>query len=216
MEELENIQTKIIEAFSSDGCPLCVMLQRDEFDRLCFWIAESVKTAQNSQQIKLLIEYGGFCNEHFWRLQKVSTPYGIANIGMQLVEDFLQIMKTKGQNCAVVNTLKNRCPLCFELDEKQKMYLEELAVMLKNDAHKAGFQKSRGLCIPHYIRILKYINDESLVRFLYETEVKQLEKVKNDAAGFIAKREPPLKWQQTQDEKMSWFRAIEMMAGRVS
>jgi hypothetical protein len=47
-----------------------------------------------------------------------------------------------------------------------------------------------------------------------ETEKKQLERVKMDALELIRKKNPPLRWEQTDDEKNSGFRAIEKLVGR--
>jgi hypothetical protein len=68
--------------------------------------------------------------------------------------------------------------------------------------------------MPHFLKIVNYIEDIQLSRFLFDTQLIQLEKIKSDAASFIGKKEPPLRWEQTEAEKRSWFRAIEKIVGR--
>ena len=68
--------------------------------------------------------------------------------------------------------------------------------------------------MPHLIKIIDYIEDDLLIKFLFETEIAQMEKIKANAINLIRKRDPPLSWEQTEDEKGSWFRAIEKIVGR--
>jgi hypothetical protein len=153
----------------------------------------------------------------------MSTHYGSANIGAQLIEKLLEILRTKKQKCPG-NSLKHRekisdawfaeCPLCFELREKEKEYLGELLVILKNQEGKLVYENSCGLCIPHYMKTIDYVGDDLLMNFLYEMEIHQLEKLKTNASGFVSKRYPPQRWNQTKDEKKAWFRAIEKISGR--
>ncbi|NLH15863.1 MAG: MFS transporter [Phycisphaerae bacterium] len=80
--------------------------------------------------------------------------------------------------------------------------------------HRLGYEKSCGLCIPHLMKGMEYFEDISILKYLYETEIDQLETVKTNTASFIKKMDPPLRWEQTEDEQKSWYRAIEKMVGR--
>jgi len=210
MEKTTDLRIRIIEGFSSNGCPLCTMLRQDEFDSLCQWVGCSDNSTEESVQIRKLTDAGGFCNYHFWRFQEMSTPYGCANICAQLIDKLLGIPRTDKQKASRFIA----CPLCVELREKESVYLRELSVVLKHNEYKLRYGKSCGLCIPHYTQTIDYIDDSFLLTFLYETQVAQLEKVKADAASFVNKRQPPLRWEQTDDERISWFRAIEKIVGR--
>jgi hypothetical protein len=223
MEKTKGTHTRIIESFSSDGCPLCAILRRDELDSLYQWVSHSNNTAKNSGRIRQFLDAGGFCNYHFWQFQEVCTHYGIANIGAQLIEKLLEILGMNKQKCPD-NALKHRkkisdpwfaeCPLCFELKEKEGGYLEELLVILKHNGFNPVYEHSCGLCIPHYIKAINYIDDASLMVFLYETQIYQLERIRTNACSFISKRYPPQRWKQTEDEKKAWFQAIEKIVGR--
>jgi len=223
MEETKDTRTRIVEAFSSNGCPLCTMLRRDELDSFYQWVGQSNEIAKNSARIKQLLDAGGFCNFHFWRFQEMSTHYGSANIGAQLIDKLLETMRTHKQKY-FVDAIKHReshfkiwlieCHLCYELGEKERVYLKELLAILRHNGHRSRYEKSCGLCMPHLMKVIDYIEDVSLLKYLFETEIDQLEKVKTDAASLVSKRYPPLRWRQTEDEKKSWFRAIEKIAGR--
>jgi hypothetical protein len=227
MKETKDTRTKIIEAFSSDGCPLCAMLRRDELDSLYQWVGQSGEGDKNSERRKLLLSAGGFCNYHFWRFERMSTHYGSAGIAVQLIEKLLQILRThkqkyfadvikyKGGHSKIRLSDNNvECPLCCELGEKERVYLKELLAILRQNEYRSRYEKSCGLCIPHLMKVINYIDDISFLKFLFETEIDQLEKVKTDAVGFVAKRYPPLRWEQTDNEESSWFRAIEKIISR--
>jgi hypothetical protein len=223
MEETKNINTRIIEAFSSDGCSLCDMLRRDELDSLYQWVGESNENAKYSERIRQLLDAGGFCNYHFWRFGEMSTHYGSANVCAQLIEKLLETLRADKQ-IHPSNALKHRekifdawfaeCPLCFELREKEDGYIKELLVILKNQEGRLVYENSCGLCIRHYVKAINHIDDDLLADFLYETQIKQLERIKTNAESLISKRNPPKRWNQTEDEKISYFRAIEKIAGR--
>ena len=227
MEQIKSMSEKVIDAFSSGRCPVCAMLRQDEFDSLCHWVGQSTEQYKGSGDRKKLLASGGFCNYHFWKFQGLNTNYGSAGIGLELIERLIKIFRTHDYEY-LIDAFKERekdfkvlslegnvhCPLCRDLKKKEKKYLKELTVMLQDNVHKTKYADGYGLCIPHFVKALDYIEDDSLIRFLFETEIAQLEKVKIDAANFIQKKEPPLCWQQTEDEKKSWFRAIEKIVGR--
>jgi len=133
MEETKDAHTRIIEAFSLDGCPLCAILWRNELDSLYQWVGESNENAKSSGRIRHFLDAGGFCNYHFWRFEQMCTHYAIANIGAQLIEKLVEILRTNKLK-RPINSLKRKekisdawfteCPLCFELKEKEKNTLE--------------------------------------------------------------------------------------------
>ena len=227
MEEIKSISEKIINAFSSGRCPVCAMLRKDEFDSLCHWVGQSDDKYKGSENRNKLLTSGGFCNYHFWEFQGISTHYGSASIGVELIERLIKILRDHNYE-NLTDAFKERkedfkvwslegdahCLLCRELKKKEKMYLKELAVILQDDGHKARYSESLGLCIPHFIKIVDYIEDDSLIKFLLETEISQMEKIKANAINLTQKKDPPLCWEQTEDEKKSWFRAIEKIVGR--
>jgi len=227
MEEIKGISEKTIEALSSGRCPVCAMLRQDEFDDLCHWVGQSAEQYRGSEEREKLVACGGFCNYHFWELHELNTNYGSASFGLVLIERLIQIFRSHDYEY-LIDAFKERdedfkvwslegnvhCPVCRDLKRREKKYLKELTSLLKDAVHKTKYADGYGLCMLHFIRALDYIEDVSLIKFLFETEIAQLEKIKANAGSFIQKKEPPLCWQQTEDEKKSWFRAIEKIVGR--
>jgi hypothetical protein len=227
MEQIKSMSEKVIDAFSSGRCPVCAMLRQDEFDSLCRWVVQSAEKYKGSEERIKLVTSGGFCNYHFWEFQGLNTNYGNAAVGAELLERLIKILRTRNYE-NIIDVFRERkddfkawslegnahCLLCRELKKKEKRYLKELMVILQDDGHKAKYSESCGLCIPHFIKIVDYIENGLLIKFLFETEIAQIEKIKANAINLIQKKEPPLCWEQTEDEKKSWFRAIEKIVGR--
>jgi hypothetical protein len=227
MEQTKSISEKIIDVLSSGRCPVCVMLLQDEFDGLCYWVGQSAEKYKGSEERIKLITSGGFCNYHFWKFQGINTYYGNAAIGAELIERLIKILRNHNYE-NLIDAFKERkedfkvwslegnthCLLCRELKKKEKKYLRGLTVILQDDSHKAKYSDEPGLCIPHFIKIIDYIEDSSLIKFLFETEITQMEKIKANAINLIQKKDPPLRCEQTEDEQKSWFKAIEKIVGR--
>ena len=228
MEKLKNMNEKLIDAFSSSRCPICLMLREKEFNELCNWVVQSGDEHKNSSNRIELLFSGGFCNNHFWEFQKLSTYYGSASISAQLIERILKIferynyqyfhdfLRQRNGDANIWSIEENSyCPVCREMKRNGEEYLKELTRILENEEFQKKYLKGCGLCIPHWLKCMYYVENESIAKFLMETQITQLKKIKENAISFIHKKKPPLRWQQTEDEKCSWFKAIEKIVGRI-
>jgi len=209
---------KIIKAFLGGRCPVCALLRQDEFDYLCHWVGVSGEKYKNSEERNRILRASGFCNYHFWEYERISTHYGIAEICIGLIENIIDNLRNQREKSQLLHSQENRiglnCPVCADLEANELDYLKDLISLLGSHENRIRYTEGWGLCIPHLIKAMAYTNDASLVLFLLETEKKQLERVKMDALELIRKKNPPLRWEQTDDEKNSGFRAIEKLVGR--
>jgi len=209
---------KTIEAFSSGRCPVCDLLEQDEFDYLCHWVGVSGEKYKNSEERNRVLKLRGFCNYHFWEFEHLNTNYGSAEVCAGLIEQVIENLRNKKEKKLLLDSQENRigsnCPLCADLKARESEYFKELASLLGYYENKTRYSKGWGLCIPHLIKAITYTNDDLLISFLLETGEKQLERIKMNAMEFIRKKDSPLRWEQTDDEKKSWFSAIEKLVGR--
>jgi len=220
MEEIKSASEKIAGSLSSGRCPVCAMLRQDEFDILCEWVGKSDDKYNGSNFRDRLLASNGFCNYHFWEFERISSHYGSARVASGLLEQLIRTLRTgKRENLAVAlkergPTGASRCPLCFDLEQKEIGYLRELEMMLREDMYKTMYLEGCGLCIPHFIKFLDYARNDSVVEFLFQSENSQTDKIRASAMNFISKRAPHRRGEQTEDEKKSYFRAIEKLVGR--
>ena len=158
--------------------------------------------------IKRLLELSGFCNYHFWEFERLGSHYGSAGISAGLIEKIIDNFWNHE------NRIGAKCPICEDLKANESEYIKGLIFSLDSHENKIRYTKGWGLCIPHLVKATADTNDASLVSFLFETEKSQLERVKLNSMELIRKKNAPLRWEQTEDEKNSYFRAIEKLIGR--
>ena len=209
---------KIIKSFSGGRCPICALLRQDEFDLLCHWVGVSDEKYKTSKERNRLLESKGFCNYHFWEFERINTHYGSAEICIDFIEKLINaLQEERGQN-RFLGLLEYRrglkCPLCADLATNESAYIKDLLSLLNFQKNRTKYAEGRGVCIPHLIQAAACVKDESLFSFLMEVQKKQLERIRIDAAGLLSKKDAPLRWEQTDDEKNSYFRSIEKLVGR--
>jgi len=209
---------KVVDAFLSGRCPICSLLRQDEFDLLCQWVGLSAEKHRTSKERKRLLKAKGFCNYHFWEFEQISSSYGSAEIGMGLIEEIINILQIEERENRFSGLLEHYrnldCPLCADMKEIEADYIKELISLLAFHDNRDKYAGGWGLCLPHLIQTVRQLKDDSIVSFLLETTKERLESVKSNAGDFIRKKLPPLRWEQTKDEKNSGFRAIEKLIGR--
>ena len=117
-------KTKLVDAFLSGRCPICSLLQQDEFDYLCHWVGVSDEKDRASEERVRLLKSKGFCNYHFWEFERISGFYGSAEIGLGLVEKIIDILRRKENGTQFSGLLEHfrdlDCPLCADMKEKER------------------------------------------------------------------------------------------------
>jgi len=207
---------KIADTFLNNRCQICALLQKDEFDIFCKWVGVSDEKFGLTKERARLLKSRGFCNYHFWQLTQINSNDGIAVICDGLIEKIANILRKEKVSRLLPALVKYRhgrhCPICDDLKKAEITYIKKFIALL--DSNKSQYEKKYGLCIPHLIQIAAYAKDSSLIRFLLDTEIKQLERLKTNAANFVYKKKKMLRGELTHDEKTSWFFAVEKLAGR--
>jgi len=210
---------RLKEVLSRNGCPVCSLLSDDEFDLLCHWVGKSGPEDGATEERIRLSDSNGFCNFHFWMFAKISGMYGNAAISIDQLEKIQHMPGFNGKGERVIDLLKNRfknvrCPVCADLEKMESAYLEELSALLNEEENKIKYAQGDGLCFPHLMLLSEMKSSATLIQFLIERERAQMDKIKADAVNLGNKRNPPLSWEQTRNEKRSGSRAIKKLVGR--
>jgi len=205
---------KIIESFSSGRCPICALLRQDEFDYICEWVGVSDAKYRKAEKRIGLVKSKGFCNYHFWEFENISRHDGSAEMCLELIEQLITFLQTNKKSTSKNYKDHIICPVCSGLKEKQHEYLSAMVSSLRMIENRKKYTDGWGLCYPHLFKILSYAKDSSLREFLVDTELAQLKRVKFNAMELVRKKDSPLRWERTDDEKASYFRAIEKLVGR--
>jgi hypothetical protein len=206
----------------AEVCFLCHLENRFEQRYVDNYLYELVMDAGAREKI---IESRGFCNTHFYKILASSTnPASSDGLGMalilksvteQLFEDvtaYLRIGVESPQRSSFdlrgrfrsssapsyLRTVSNQenCPACDHVSEIMRIYITEFVQELKEDNEiKELFNKSRGLCIPHYVMTLHIICGLHSKKFphtaktIVDKQLQVLEGMQNDLSVYIERQD---------------------------
>ncbi|MDZ7290310.1 MAG: hypothetical protein ONB44_08525 [candidate division KSB1 bacterium] len=124
------------------GCLVCHALSRIEFDLL----AELQGLGEGSALVE--VKAGrriGFCNLHFWRLYRMMSPRVAAPF---LHKIFKRLIESNTM------TFDEPCRVCMILNEVDKELLHQLIEQLENLKIREHYERTDGICLPHFHRLL--------------------------------------------------------------
>lgn len=204
------------------ACFLCHLENRFEQRYVDNYLYELVMDAGAREKI---VESRGFCNYHFYKMFVSSTsPASSDGLGMalilksvteQLFEDVTADLRIGVESPrrssfdlrgrfrsssapSYLRTVSNQenCPTCDHVSEIMRIYITEFVQELKEDNEiKELFNKSRGLCIPHYVMALHIISRLHSKKFPHAAKIiigKQLqvlEGIQNDLSVYIERQD---------------------------
>ena len=107
------------------------------------------------------------------------------------------------------------CPVCATLSGREEEYIEAVVEFLADEDNMQAYEKSRGLCIPHFIKIFFSVPDALQRERLRTIQKSHISALINELQEFIRKQFPPQKWERTGDEKVAHWRSLEKLVGRI-
>jgi len=206
----------------AETCFLCHLENRFEQRYVENYLDELVMDAGAREKI---IESRGFCNNHFYKMFTSSTnPASSDGLGMalilksvteQLFEDVTTDLRMGVESPqrssfdlrgrfhsssapSYLRTVSNEenCPACDHVSEIMRIYITEFVQELKEDNEiKELFNKSRGLCIPHYVMTLHVISRlhskkfPHTVKTIVDKQLQVLEGMQNDLSVYIERQD---------------------------
>jgi len=209
---------KIHEGLDSGRCMICHFIENDESELLIKWAGRGEQIQQGLRNRE------SFCNHHFWRLKKVMSDNTVAALGVFLLEQF--VYELDGSDAplteAWLRDYQDRrsfsgridCPVCGTLFEREREYINAAVDFLESAGNMPVYEKSRGLCMPHFIKVFLSIRDESQRQRLREIQKKHIDALVGELQEFIKKKDPSRKWERTGDEKVAHWRSLEKLVGR--
>jgi len=208
--------SELTKAIKSGHCPICALLRDDEFHELCRWVGDNVADEGNRQRLDTA---GGFCNYHFWRLRKIHSPLSGSLVNDFVAAKFLDSLRNSasGNGLAHAQWLRNvvkQCPLCAHLQGREVIHLRALANWLNEPPAWQEYENSRGLCLPHLVRLQPLIDKPMLRNQLVCTQIVQVERLRKEMRDFMRQFENGQRWEISHDEWKAWERVIEKLVGR--
>ena len=210
---------RIHDGLDSERCMICHFIEKDESDLLINW-------ASSGENIHKGLRIGeSFCNPHFWRLSKVVTDVTVAALNGFLLEQFVSELDNneEQQTEAWFRNYRDRqsgltervvCPVCGTLFERESEHIESVITYLEGKENMQAYEKSRGLCIPHFIKVFLSVRNDVQRERLRAIQKSHITILMHELQEFIRKKFPPLRWERTGAEKLAYWRSLEKLVGR--
>ena len=150
------------KAAERPGCPVCTIVvdrSRRYIDNMLF---EHVSDRGFRAAYRASL---GFCREHARDLESFRDGLAVAILGSDALCEYLSFLE-RGKSARA----RGRCPACAETERVEREFLSFI-LSTSDPEFVAFFEKSEGLCVPHYARALAigrppaWLRDFQLGRF---------------------------------------------------
>ncbi len=199
---------RLVDSFSSPGCPICVILEKVERDAIFSLLYERVNDPGTRKEF---IKSLGFCPHHAWLLAEIAKSEAVlGGLGPAvLYEHALRKYLEEGMKAP-----EGSCYLCSWVENFEEIYLEAFVRHSKSLDLLDRYERSKAiLCDKHLKEICRRLDEKRRERLL-EIQRKKIEKVISDLRSYIDKHDYQCKEPITREEANSWKLAIEILKGR--
>jgi hypothetical protein len=195
----------IQEAFHYRGCPICHLIDKEEFDfmaQLQHQVIEDEKVRQR------LVSSKAYCNSHFYEMARLTSPVVNAVLTKDLIKEEIRVLEEK--TSGITNEVD--CSVCKHVMERERFYLEEFKALLREESFQKEYDRTDGLCRIHLKRVLDSLKGGELCQYLLRTHLTHLKLLGMELETFISKIRSTKRDIGT--EKNSWLVAIEKWVGK--
>lgn len=164
---------EVSEALHDQGCPVCRLGLRAVSRHLSALSYEGVNDPRARDELRAA---RGFCRQHAWQFaEEVRDGLGTAIIYRDLIGELLRILPGDGEGgrprpspraLAARLAPQRECPACRLQADSSRRYLDTLLSHLGDEAFRARYLASDGLCLPHLSLALRHLADERHRSFL--------------------------------------------------
>ncbi len=211
----------VLEAFQeSKGCALCDLESSGMRHYLDSMLYENVNDPRVRAELK---RSHGYCHRHAHQLLTFDNALAVAVLYRDQVRQFLDSPEEeRGWSLATLfhghssPDSTNRCPACATQLEARFRHIDVLIEGLRTeDDLRMAFEKSMGLCAPHFHAALKRRNlPPDTRRFLIDVVTRKSASLLTELEELCRKFDYQFSAEKVGEEADSWIRAVEMMTGR--
>ncbi|MEM3553519.1 MAG: DUF6062 family protein [Candidatus Bathyarchaeia archaeon] len=184
---------------SGAECFLCALEDEIERKYIDAYLSELVMDAKARET---LIEGGGFCNHHFYRMLITATKpespdgHGIALITQSIIEKLLQDLHKQRKNRKEAFIQTAGCPACIHLASLLKVYVKKIVELLSSrDGEFLNlFKESKGLCLPHFTTLLHAMEkathnqSQDVIKAVVDVEEKNLRRLNMELSEYVKRQ----------------------------
>jgi hypothetical protein len=122
--------------------------------------------------------------------------------------------KSKGKAPLPILKREEACRICRHAAETEASYLEVLITHFDESELRNAFDKSFGLCLPHFDLLIARHPDDPNLNAILEAQLKKCERLHAELKEYIRRLDYRFAGLAPGAEKGCWLRALEMLAGK--
>lgn len=166
------------EAFEHRGCPICLRLDKDEYDFMCRYQYQTLKEEKVRQD---LVSSDGYCNFHSYEMERLTSPLVNAVVAKDLIDREIRAV----EEGLIPSREGNDCPVCRYVRQREDSYLREVKSLLPEESFREEYERTDGLCRIHLKRIFSSLERSELGQFLLRAQVGHLKQLRLELEQFI-------------------------------
>lgn len=184
---------------SGAECFLCALEDETERKYMDAHLSELVMDAKTREK---LVESGGFCNHHLYRMLIAATKpessdgHGIALITQSIIETLLQDLHKQRRAYEKAFTQAIECPACVHLKTFMEIYIKTVVKLFSScdEEFLELFKNSKGLCIPHFTALIKILEEathkqnQNVIKTIIEVEERSLCQLKSELSEYVRRQ----------------------------
>lgn len=224
------------DAFALPGCPICRLKADFTEQFLDGIIYEKVNDPGLRHKLR---QARGFCSEHAQGLVRKGAALGVAimmrdvmrqvlkaldegrfqplpALSMVRLKEATQPHRPRTATAALVSALVPQapCPICSHVREMEEVYCGTFAEnLLGAEGLLPLYQRSDGLCLPHFRQVLALVGRADVFRALVSVQREIWARLEAQLSEAIRKSDYRFSDEALGDEAGSWLRALAAMSG---
>lgn len=210
------IYAKMLEGLESQTCPICYLAA----GAVRHWLEHLLYEMVNDPGVRKRIrDSRGLCSTHAHVLAGFGDPLGHAIIYGDLIRAVLEDVSPEHGLGGLTRELvappgtRRSCPACGIQEDTENTYCRFLIDGLKSDGLRAEFERSHGLCLPHFKQVMEFAGDPAGRRFLALAQRAKLELLRDDLDQLVRSHDYRFSGEATQKVGGSWRQAVRKMVG---
>jgi hypothetical protein len=210
---------------SGAECFLCALEDEIERKYIDAYLSELVMDAKARER---LVEGGGFCNHHFYRMLAIATRpessdgHGIALIAQSIIEKFVQDLQKQRKRGKEVFRPATECPACTHLANLMEIYDRKIVELVcsRNEEFEKLLKNSKGLCIPHFVLLIKMIKgtiggqSQEIIKTIIDAEEKNFSQLRSELSEYVKRQSYEFSDKDRKEVEDVLLRSVQKIAGR--
>jgi len=201
----------LLDAFKEKHCPLCYLARKAVTRSLDSLLYEHVNDPGTRMTLR---KSYGFCEKHYWQVVQFNDGFGTAILAKDLLDTIKNEWRENPKSLKKKFRLKQECLACETWSQTEKNYLELFLENLDDTSFLFDYERSFGLCLAHFRKLLTKIEDETKRTKLLEIEIRKMESLIKELEEFTRKHDYRFSHEGFGEERDAWLRAVEFLKGR--